>query len=138
MTKLKKLITCVLVASICMGLILTASAEEEGDIIPSYVGISKMAPKVEIPSNGQAMCSDVVMIRNGYTASVVWSLQRQSQKTWLQQTTWNGSGKGEITLKKYYYVTHGYNYRLVTSVTVYNSQGKQVETGTVVSASVYY
>lgn len=23
-----------------------------------------MAPKVEIPSNGQAMCSDVVMIRN--------------------------------------------------------------------------
>ena len=104
MTKLKKLITCVLVVSICMGLILTASAEEEGDIIPSYV----------------------------------WSLQRQSQKTWVPQTTWNSSGKGEITLKKYYYVTHGYNYRLVTAVTVYNSQGKQVETGTVVSASVYY
>lgn len=97
-----------------------------------------MSPRLEISTDRKAMCSDNVIIKSGYTANVTWSLQKQSQKTWVLETTWNSTGKGEISLQKFYYITHGYNYRLVTTVSVYNSVGKQVETAIGTSKEIYF
>lgn len=105
---------------------------------PWYIGLSNMMPNVEIDASGRAKCSDTVRLKNGYTASVTWRFQILSGSKWETKATWTGSGSGTLYLNKGYNVVRGSSCRLYTSVVVYNSSRKIVETPTKVSNTANY
>ena len=109
----------------------TALAIEEGAIRPNYVGLSSVTPSVTVNTNSTVLCSGKVVCKADYTASVIWSLQYQSNRSWIPVQSWNGSGK-TILLNQIAATV----YRLQAVVKVYNSSGKQVETVTGTSNSI--
>ena len=113
----------------------TALAIEEGAIRPNYVGLSSVTPSVTVNTNSTVLCSGKVVCKADYTASVIWRLQYQSNRSWIPVQSWNGSGK-TILLNQIAATVSGRIYRLQAVVKVYNSSGKQVETVTGTSNSI--
>lgn len=110
-------------------------AIEPYEMQPNYIGVATMKPGLTLNTGGLMTCTDNIEIKTGYTAKVVWSLQYQSNRNWISTQTWKDSNKKRMSLNKTVAVVSGRNYRLQTVATVYDANGKVVETVTKVSES---
>lgn len=133
--KLKKLrhLICILLTVALLTSGLSVFAE---DIAPYYTGTSAISASLSISSSGKASCSGIIRLYSGYSASFTMKLQKYTGGYWSTVKTWSTSDKH--ILSKEYYVTSGYNYRVVTSASVYNSSGAYVETTSAISQTVSY
>lgn len=136
----KRIMQCVLVvmcliAGISNGAMALAAMPDQ--IEPMYVGLEKMNPKISI-SSGTLSCEDLVTIKNGYSAEIVWELLSGTGTPTNPIATWKRSGTGVLPLLATRAATPGYNYRLKTSVKVYNSTGTLVDNVTKYSTAISY
>lgn len=95
-------------------------------IEPMYVGLIKIRPAVTI-SSGTVFCSDLVTVKDGYSANVTWTLQGGPEGKFNPITTWTSFGGTRHPLDTNRSANRGYSYRLKTSVKVYDSSGKLVD-----------
>lgn len=104
-------------------------------IEPYYVGATDASCGLNIAS-GAATCEGRVVLRSGYTASLTLNLQKsQDGKSWSNLKSWNGSGS---SIKKTYYISKGYRYRVTFTAKVYNSSGTRVDYITITSGTKSY
>ena len=107
-------------------------------IQPMYVGISAVQPRVTINSSGKAICEDTIRVKSGYSVSITWELQSRSANSWGTIATWYDRGEGTRNLEAEKFVPQGCDYRLKTSVNIYNSQGVFIDTELKFSEIVRY
>lgn len=88
-----------------------------------YAGVSRISSTLNISSSGAASCSGQAIIRSGYTADLTVELQQDGTTI----KTWTDSGSGTLSAGGTYYVTSGHDYIVVTTATVYDSNGNYVE-----------
>lgn len=116
-----------------------AATEEVPTVSPRYVNIMAFSASIGVNSSGKASCYSFVETANSsYTIYLNITLQRYKDGYWTPVKTWSGSGTGEVTMDKSWYVTSGYYYRTAASATVYTSGGSFVESQTIYSQSYYY
>ena len=129
---LRILVACILVSSLGVSVSLALGSNE---MQPHYVALTTIRPEVTI-SGMRAVCTDMVKVKQGYSATTTWSFQYQSNRSWIPVASWNQSNQNPMTLNKTVAVVSGRTYRLQTVVTVYNVSGVAVETVTKVSDPV--
>lgn len=88
-----------------------------------YIGISKISSNLSISSGGAATCKGTVIVDSGYTADVKVELKQDGTTI----KTWTDSGSGTIRISEIHYVESGHKYIVKTSATIYDSNGKVVE-----------
>lgn len=116
-----------------------AAAEETPAVTPRYVNIALINASINVNSSGKASCYSFVETANtSYKISLTLGLQRYENGYWTTIKTWSGSGTGEVTMDKSWYVTPGYYYRTAASATVRTSGGSYVEGVTIYSQNDYY
>lgn len=108
-------------------------------IIPYYEYISFVGSSLSIASNGKAVAGGDVYYSGNYNSSLTVELQRLNGSSWSTIKSWNQSysGRGYHDLEEEYYVLSGYNYRVITTATIYN-QATVLETASSVSSVVAY
>ena len=113
---------------------------DPGPIIEEYQHLLTISAGLSISSSGLATCAGA---GNSYyvsdTCYLTLRLYRQSSDgTWSVIKTWYASGSPAAAATKSYYVTHGHNYKVVATVSVYTSTGTYIETVSKTSKIVYY
>ncbi len=131
--KTAKRILCMLMAVVLLTSGINVFA---GEVSPRYTGTSTIVTDLSISSTGKATCAGTVVLYSGYTATLTMKLQQYNGSYWTTIQTWSTSDSK--SLSKFYYVSSGYSYRVVTSAKVYNSSGTYVETPSVTSATKSY
>ena len=122
-------ILMLLAVSMLMAGFTTAQAVE-----PRYTGITRINSTLTISAKGAARCTGEIMLRPGYTADLTVELKQDG--TIIK--TWTGTGSGTISAGGTYFVTSGHDYVVTTTATVYDSNGKIVETPSKDSTKVSY
>lgn len=117
--------------SILVGSLIGAQASE---ITPRYTGIATLTSGLTISDTGKATCAGKVMLWDGYTADVTVELKRDGATI----KTWVSSGSGVVSAGGTYYVASGHEYVVTTTATVYDSNGKIVESPSKDSPSKNY
>ena len=116
-----------------------AAAEEASTISPRYVNIMAFSASIGVNSSGKASCYSFVETANtSHKIYLKIELQRYKDGYWTSIKSWTGSGTGEATMDKSWYVTPGYYYRTAASATVYTSGGSYVESTSIYSQRGYY
>lgn len=98
-------------------------------VSPQFTAILSMSAGLSISSSGKATCSgSVTPASNTYKADMTVSLQKYKNNGWVTIKSWSDSGTGYagVAIEAHYYVTSG-KYRVCTSVSIYNSSGKLLE-----------
>ena len=114
-------------------------SNENTTISPRYVNIALFTASINVNSSGKASCYSFVETANtSHTIYLKIELQRYKDGYWSSIKSWTGSGTGEVTMDKSWYVTSGYYYRTAATATVYTSSGSYVETVSIHSQSDYY
>ena len=104
-----------------------------------YKRISVFAIELTISTSGKASCySWAESAYSTDTIDLTMELQRYIGGTWDTVKSWNGSGTAIAYLNKDWYITSGYNYRVLATAKVYNSSGVLQETVPEPSRIVYY
>lgn len=75
-------------------------------------------------SSSNAFCYSV----SGYTNKVVCKLQRERTNGWTTLKTWTATGNGYAEVNQDWAVYSGYNYRIVVTFSVLDSDGTVLET----------
>ena len=143
----KLLSLCLALLLCCMTPALLAHAEDleppaDDPLDPDpFVKISLITCDIEISSSG--LSSDychVYVPDTTCTVDVSMELQRASSYggSWETIKTWSDSGTRTVTLDEYWYVGHGYYYRVYISVAVWDSDGLLADATGVESSYVYY
>lgn len=96
---------------------------QASEISPRYTGIAMVSSTLNISSNGAAVCGGKTSVRSGYTVDLTVELKQDGSEI----KTWKSSGSGIVTAGGTYYVMSGHEYVVTTTVEVYNSAGKLVE-----------
>ena len=122
-------ILMLLAVSMLMAGFTTAQAVE-----PRYTGITRINSTLTISAKGAARCTGEIMLRPGYTADLTVELKQDG--TIIKTQT--GTGSGTISAGGTYFVTSGHDYVVTTTATVYDSNGKIVESPSKDSAEVSY
>lgn len=139
--KKKRMISTLLV--LCMALSLMSSvafATEASNLeerSARYTAIQSISTKLTIDRWGKASCVATVKLEDGYTADVTMELQ-QYYVGWITIKSWSDSGGPIIEMIKTYYVESGYDYSVVVTVDVYDSNGRFVESESVISETESY
>lgn len=104
------------------------------DIMPLYTGVASLTSGLTVSNTGKATCNGNVMLWDDYTADVTVELKRDG----ITIKTWTASGSEVISAGGTYYVTSGHEYVVTTTATVYDSNGKIVESPSKDSPSKNY
>lgn len=137
----KQTIRCIIVFLILIittnsGLVVFAAQPDT--IEPMYTGLMRVKPDISISSSGTITCTDTVTLKGGYSADVVWELQSSTSYAFTGTSTWTNSGTSVLSLNATRQAIRGYNYRLKTSIKVYNSNSQLVDNEVVYSKIVSY
>lgn len=137
MNAIKRFFSILLVAAMFTAVTTTASATPllPTSIQPIYVGVSTVAANLKISSAGNATVTAQVCASPGYTVDLVVSLERDSG---VLIKSWSDSGSGTVGIEKTYYVSSGHDYYVSASVSVYDRNGKLVDSIVKESAVVTY
>ena len=106
-----------------------------------YTYISSITADLDINSSGKTSCYGRVMLYNSSTpANLEVSLEKKTGSTWDSIKSWNepSNNRQIFSLDNDWYVVSGYDYRVCVTVTVYNSNGAQVEKASIYSKTVNY
>lgn len=121
---MKKTVRAAISSFLLFGILLTNIASaQEATVTPRHTGVASFTSSLSISSVGYAKCNGLAMVRSGYTAT----LKVELKKDGTTIKTWSKSGSGTFETGGGYYVTKGHTYVVTTTVTVYDSDGKYVE-----------
>lgn len=112
-------ISLILLLGVMMATLATAYAVEA-----RYTGVSSLTATLTISNSGAATCKGTVAVRSGYKADVKVELKQDG--TTIQ--TWTNSGSGTVRAGGTKYVESGHSYIVTTTVTVYDSNDRVIET----------
>lgn len=115
-----------------------AFAVSGDQIEPRYVGLSSSQPTISISGSGTISCSDVVTIKSGYSAAVVWELLGGPEGNLTNKGTWKAEGSSALSLDKKRVAVRGYTYQLKATIKVYNASGRCVDDVSFYSKSAKY
>ena len=119
-----------LLAALAGNLVVTHAS----DIMPLYTGVASLTSGLTVSNTGKATCNGNVILWDDYTADVTVELKRDG----ITIKTWTASGSEVISAGGTYYVTSGHEYVVTTTATVYDSNGKIVESPSKDSPSKNY
>lgn len=128
-TRTRFAISLLLALSMLMANLVTAQAIEL-----RYTGITRIHSDLTISAKGVASCEGKVALRSGYTADLTVELKQDG----VTIETWTKAGSGIITAGGTRFVSSGHDYILVTTATVYDKDGKIIETPSKDSVKVSY
>ena len=123
----KRFFSFILVIAMFAAMFTTASAISplQTDIQPRYIGIIAADVNLEISSSGNATVKATVRASSGYTVNLDVSLMRDSGTS---VKSWSDSGGGTVEIQKNYYVTPGHDYYVLATISVFDQNGRQVDT----------
>ena len=113
---------------------LMASFATAHAVEPRYIGVAQLSSTLNISSSGAASCSGKAILWAGYTADVKVELKQDGTTI----KTWTGSGSPAASAGGTYFVTSGHTYVVITTATVYDSDGNIVETPSKDSVKSFY
>lgn len=122
---MKKKVRSTILAILALGMLLSSiSIVQASTIEPRYTGLINLKGSLTISAQGKATCDGTVYLESGYTVDLKVELTRDGTtiKTWLN------SGSGTVSAGGIYYVTPGHTYVVTATATVYNANGRVVET----------
>lgn len=128
----RKLIILVVLALIVASVSVPASAATEYEngqpVQPRYTYIDAVGAKLSIDSRGKATCTGVGYAKDTYaTVNLTVELQQYKDESWTTLQIWTGSDVNMAVVSGEYYVYKGYKYRTLTSMVVYDENGKYLE-----------
>lgn len=143
MKTIKNLLSIILSLALVSGGVMAAAEEiqtpEVEPIEQEYVHASAISSGILIDQNGKSTCSGTVNSRyTTDTINLTIQLQKYTNGSWSIVKSWSGSGVFHVTVTKNYYVTSGYDYRVVTIASLYTSSGSFVERIVQASATKHY
>lgn len=100
---------------------------------PRYVGVTQITALMERPSNNVVDCIGRIKLSPGYTADGQMELQQLSGNAWETIKSWDMSGTDTIRKTSTWAVLSSGTYRVVVSATIYDSNGRFVETVSAIS-----
>lgn len=109
-------------------------AVQAAQVEPRYTGVARISSNLIISESGAATCGGSAALRSGYTADLTVELKRDGTTI----KTWATSGSTFLHISETYYVTPGHTYVVTTTVTVYDSNGKIVESPSIDSRERQY
>lgn len=113
-------------------------AEPARCVSPLFTHIAFIDAALSITSTGLSTCfGNTAVYDHSHTVELTVTLQRLTSGTWSDVTEWTKSGIQSAKMETIHYVTGG-TYRVLTTVKVYNSNGRLLETGSTHSTSVTY
>lgn len=122
--------------ALCCIFITTLQAYAE-EIRPMADSIPNANVTLAISLGGKASCDVNLTARlASYRIEVVMSLNQIGQSTPLK--SWHASGTGSLSLSQNYYVSKGYDYQVIATITVKDSSGQSIESFPTTSAVVHY
>ena len=127
--------------ALCLVLILgqnVAFAFDSDAAAQRYVGLVNKSVALKISSAGLSTSQGLVEVDSRYTAKATLELQQKKNGAWQPIKSWADSGADAFSIVKDYYVLHGYDYRAVLTVRVYDSKKTLIETGSTSSNTYYY
>ena len=128
--KNKCLAILLLVIAVFQVFMLPAVAAQPVEMHPYYTGVSTIATDLSIENSSLGLSKNrvVIIMRSGYTAEVSMTLKQISSNGVSEVKSWNDSLDGTGEIVHYYYIPSGYNYTLIVSIDVYDTNGDFVET----------
>ncbi len=111
-------ISLMLLLGVVMSTFVSAQAVEA-----RYTAITSLSSTLQISSTGAATCNGDVELWDGYTVDLKVELRQDG----VTIKTWTDSGSGKANAGGTYFVTSGHNYLVVTTATVYDGNGRWVE-----------
>ena len=106
---------------------------------PRYARIIIYEVSLTISPAGLTDCYSRVRLADSTdTATITIELQQKNGSTWSNLKSWSISGSDVVSIDKERYVSPGYTYRVYSTVQVYNSSGKLMETATLTSKTADY
>lgn len=128
MQKITKIFVMFFAITMLSMITVSASAypvSQTASIQPRYVGVDSVISTLYISSSGRADVGGQLEVIPGYTASVTVTLYKDSNP-FVQ--SWSSSGRGSIYVQKSHYVASGHDYYVTLSATIYDRNGKVVDT----------
>ena len=126
--------------TLCLVLILgrnIAFAFDSDAAAQRYTGLSNNTVSLVISDTGLSTSQGMVETKPSYTATATLELQQKKNGVWQTIKSWSDSGRA-FSIVKHYYVLHGYDYRALLTVRVYDSKNTLIETGSTSSNTYYY
>lgn len=108
-----------------------AATGDENVIMPRFTYFELLTASFIIDENTGVSSSNASSYSvAGYTNKIVCKLQRERTNGWLTLKTWTATGDGQAYLDQDWAVYSGYNYRIVVTFSVLDSNGTALETFT--------
>lgn len=123
--KLKRRMALILCVVLLMAALpLSANAVEDS---LQWDHIVSLTPTLEFGS-GVAKCHGVAEMDFGYVCDFTMELQKKVGNTWTYVDDWTESQTDWVDMTRTHSVVHGYYYKVIVSVDVYDTNGNFVET----------
>lgn len=144
MKKTRRVI-CVLLA-LCMMSISVSATNVEGTVVegttvqPRFTYIIEVSVGLGIEPDGYSTCdTGLTLYETTHSAKINMTLQRNDGSGWEDVKTWSITDDGpNADLTKHWYVISGYDYRVKSTVYVYNANDRVIEITTEYSPVVEY
>ncbi len=132
---MKRKIQSTLSALLILSIFVTAlGSVQAAEGTPRYTGIATITSALTISETGKATCDGKVILWSGYSVDLTVELKRDG----ITIKTWTSSGSDMVSAGGTYYVASGHEYVVTTTATVYDSNGKIVESPSKDSPSKNY
>lgn len=123
--KLKRRMALILCVVLLMAALpLTANAAEES---LQWDHIWSLTPRLEFGS-GLAKCHGSAEIAAGYVCDFTMELQKKVGNSWTYLDDWTENQTDWVDMSRTHSVVHGYYYKVVVTVDVFDESGNFVET----------
>lgn len=134
-----RLLSLVLTVSMLAGSVTAFAVDSsESEVAPCYTNINGIAAGISINAYGKATCTGSASLTYASdTGKIIMYLQKKDGNTWYNLYSWTDTTE-PLALSGSRYVVSGYNYRVKTVLTVYNSAGTIVDGGSAYSPIQYY
>lgn len=123
-----------------IALSITASAESAKETVqPYYVGMSQFFVSLDIPASGRSEVLTVISLTDKeYSADLTAELQKWDNGKWSTIKSWKTNGSYFVRIEQNWYVLLGNKYRVHATATVYDKNGKVLDTAYKDSVTITY
>lgn len=127
-----------LLLAVCLlstNVLAAGATDEDYGVMPCFDHISSVAVGLSISLAGKSTCTtSITLYDSNHSATVDMVLYRYDGTTWEEVKNWVYSAEGpDVFVRKYWYVTSGYDYQVQSCVSVYDADGDLIETTAVTS-----
>lgn len=118
----------------------TASAESAKEPVqPYYVGMSQFFVSLDIPASGRSEVLTIISLTDKeYSADLTAELQKWDNGKWSTIKRWKTNGSYFVRIEQNWYVLLGNKYRVHATATVYDKNGKVLDTAYKDSVTIMY